>query len=298
MSSRFNFYSPIYSRLPGHLQISQNNEENSPRYKWCRDCQDLAFDVCHDDKHCTVTVSPTILKFAEEALAQGRKSQSNWEEAISKRNDLRTIVTSIQSSVNRLKERVDVLVEENDQALVVLRNRFEDIKQSVSTLDPLTSNNTDFKGFVIQSEHDLKNATKILESFSSFDGALVSVLSESNNQRACGMLNGIIRWNETKLNEIERVNETTESETNTIFLTDARRFIGFFLASVPYNPLPVNRRNKDESKKLKKNSSSQSSPCINRSSIDSTLQLPPTTPIKEISELAYPPINGNRKLRA
>lgn len=275
-----------------------------------------------------MTVSPTILKFAEKALAQGRQSLSNWEKAISKRNDLRAIVTSIQSSVNRLKERVDGLVDENDRALVTLRDSFEEIKQSVATLDPLTSD-VDFKGFVIQSEHDLKNAAETLETFSAFDGALVSVLLQSNNQRECGMLSGIIRWDDTPSNEIEiKVNETADYESNGTFLLDARRFIGFLLASVPYTSLPIHRRSKEGSKKNRKiYLSQQSSPCLTtRESIDSQspLQLPtatpitdvsisqqsspcptraligsqsptqlrPATPIKDISEFSYPPING------
>ncbi|EFX71321.1 hypothetical protein DAPPUDRAFT_308939 [Daphnia pulex] len=279
----------VDSRLSDHCQvvINQNCEETSSGLKWCRDCQDLAFDACHDNKHCTVTVSPTILKFAEEALAQGRQSLSNWEKAISKRDDLRAIVTSIQSSVNRLKERVDGLVDENDRALVTLRDSFEDIKQSVATLDPLTAD-VDFKGFVIQSEHDLKNAAETLETFSSFDGALVSVLLQSNNQRECGMLSGIIRWDDTPSNEIEiRVNETADDVTNSTFLLDARRFIGFLLASVPYTSLPNHRRSKDGSKKNRKiYLSQQSAPCLTtRESIDSQspLQLPPATPITDVS---------------
>jgi hypothetical protein len=265
-----------------------------------------------------VTVSPTIFKFAEKALAQGRQSQSNWEKAISKRNDLRAIVTSIQSSVNRLKERVDGLVDENDRALVTLRDSFEDIKQSVATLDPLTAD-VDFKGFVIQSEHDLKNAAETLETFSFFDGALVSVLLQSNNQRECGMLSGIIRWDDTPSNEIEiRVNETADDETNSTFLLDARRFIGFLLASVPYTSLPIHRRSKIGSKKNRKiylsqqsspclstrettatpitdvSISRQSSPCLTRALIgsQSPTQLRPATPIKDMSEFSYPPING------
>ena len=290
--------------MPRHDQdiTNQNSMMTSPKLKWCRDCQELAVDACQVNNHCTLTVSPTIWKFAREALAQGRQSQLNWEEAISKRNELRTIATSIQASVNRLKERVDLLVDENDRALLTLRDCFEDIKQSVNTLDPLC-HNIDFKGFVVQSEHDLKIATEILETFSSFDGAHVSVILESNNEKLsracgnCGILSGIIRWNDkAPLTEIKK-----ESETNSIFQLDARRFIGFFVASVPHTPLPGSyssiRRSK-ETRKLKKPSNSL--PLISPSTSLNDPQFPsqalPTTPTKEVSELDYPPIDGNKKL--
>lgn len=286
--------------MPRHDQdiTNPNSMMTSPKLKWCRDCQELAVDACQDNNHCILTVSPTIFKFAHEALAQGRQSQLNWEEAISKRNDLKTIATSIQASVNRLKERVDMLVDENDRALLTLRDCFEEIKQSVNTLDPLC-HNIDFKGFVVQSEHDLKIATEILETFSSFDGARVSVLLESNNEKLsracgnCGMLSGIIRWNdEAPLTEIKK-----ESETNSIFQLDARRFIGFFVASVPLTPLPSNRRSK-ETRTLR--NLSNSLPLLSPSTSLNDPQFPsqalPTTPTKEVSELDYPPIDGNKKL--
>ena len=129
------------------------------------------------------------------------------------------------------------------------------------------------------------------------------MILESNNEKLsracgnCGILSGIIRWNDkAPLTEIKK-----ESETNSIFQLDARRFIGFFVASVPHTPLPGSyssiRRSK-ETRKLKKPSNSL--PLISPSTSLNDPQFPsqalPTTPTKEVSELDYPPIDGNKKL--
>ncbi|KAI9552108.1 hypothetical protein GHT06_022445 [Daphnia sinensis] len=268
----------------------------STKMQWCRSCQQLALNTCRDNSHTILTVSPTVSKLAQEAVTQGRQSQANWEEAIAKRSDLKTIVTSIQSSVNRLKNKIDNLVDENERALVSLRDCFEDVTQSINALDPLASN-VDLKGFVIQSEHDLTIATDSLEKWSSFNGAHVSISLESPHRRlvnACSVLDGAISWVDNTSNVVKKEDgERPESEIDiSPFLIDARRFIGFLIASVPNSPILNVRRNKD-SRKPKRFSNPLPSVrpiCISLSSpLPNRLNTPPIR--NAFSEVIDPPSN-------
>lgn len=270
----------------------------STKLQWCCACQQLALNTCRDNSHSLLTVSPTVSKLAQEAVTQGRQSQANWKKAITKRGDLKTIVTSIQSSVNRLKDRVDALVEENERALVALRDCFEDVTQSINALDPLASN-VDLKGFVIQSEHDLTIATDNLEKWSSFDGTHVSVSLESPHQRlmnACSVLDGVISWVDNPSNVVkEEDGKMPESEIDiNAFLLDARRFVGFLLASVPNSPVPNVRRNK-ETRKPKRFSNPL--PSVRPISLSLSSPIPHRfniTPLKnELLKVSDPPSNGH-----
>lgn len=230
-------------------------------------------------------------------MAQSRQSQANWEEAISNRGSLKSIAMSIQSSVNRLKDRVDALVTENEHVLVALSDCSEDVMQSVNALDQLGSN-LDMKGFVIQSEYDLKVAKEKLKTWSSFEGAHVSVSFESLDQRLmgeCGALNGVLSWEETTTDVVKKQDgEMPGSQKDTdVFLLDARRLIGYLVASVPHTPVPQIHRHK-ETRKVKRFSNPLpsvrptslplSSPAADRSS---------ASPLKHVlSEVIDPPTNG------
>lgn len=197
--------------------------------KWCCDCQQVAISVCKEKNHHAVAVSPVVLNDIQEALEQSRQSQANWEEAISQRDVLRSIATSIQVSVNKLKERIDTLVDENDRELLALRVSVEDVMQSVKTLDPLCFD-LDFDEVVFQSNRDLSDAKKNLEKFNSLDDAIIQLTGTAS------VLNGCICWQD--FTQIED-SETKETESN-ISLLDARRLLGYLLTLFPQNKLPPN----------------------------------------------------------
>ncbi len=212
-------------------QFSVLNRKESTKAledKWCCDCQQVAISVCKEKNHHAVAVSPVMLNDILEALEQSRQSQASWEKAISQRGVLRSIATSIQFSVNKLKKRIDALVDENDRELLALRVSVEDVIQSVKTLDPLCFD-LDFDEVVFQSNRDLSDAKKNLKKFSSLDGAIIQLTGTA------GVLNGCICWQD--FTQIED-SETKETESD-ISLLDARRLLGYLLTFFPQE-LPPN----------------------------------------------------------
>ncbi|XP_057380302.1 uncharacterized protein LOC130702697 [Daphnia carinata] len=268
------------------------------KLRWCCPCQQLALNTCQDNSHRTLIISPAVLKLAQEAMSQGRQSQANWEEAITKRGNLKAIVTSIQSSLNRLKDSVDTLVEENERALAALRACFEDVTQSVNAFDP-SAPNVDLKGFVIQSEHDLTIATDSLEKWSSFDGAHVSVALESPHpwlMNAYTILDGVISWVENTSNVVKKEDgKMPESEIDfNAFLLDARRLIGFLVASVPNSSVPNVRRGKAQRKPKRSSNPLPSARPINLSLSSHTPHRANAPPLRKVlSEPTYPPSKGH-----